>query len=130
MGQSSDPASGRNNDIPSFFMATVLQVKWVDQANLPEAWQRVRHIGGDSRQFTWQHTLEQAVRFIEEGVFDYYVSSGNNAMRLEVGVAPNGGKYLKTKADTDAPQVLLSQPGFPAPMPTRLAAQPAQANAG
>jgi hypothetical protein len=42
-------------------------------------------------------------------------SSGHNALKLEVGVAPNGRKYLKTKADQGRPKTLLNQPGFPAP---------------
>lgn len=110
-------------------MATILQVNWVDQADHPEAWKRVRHIGGESSEFTWQHTHEQAVHFIEEGLFDYYVNSGRNPMRLEVGVTPNGCKYLKTKADNGTPHVLLNQPGFPAPISTRLGARLAAANA-
>jgi len=94
-------------------MATVLQVKWVDQSDHPDACQRVRQIGGDSKEFTWWHTQAQAVQFIEEGLFDYYVNTGQRALRLEVGAAPNGWKYLRTKADNGQPQILLSQPGFP-----------------
>ena len=87
-------------------MAMLLQVKWVDQGDHSDVFHRVRHIGGASREFEWKHTHEQAVRFIEQGMFDYYVKVGKNAVRLEVGVSANGCKYLRT--DTDDGQSLSS----------------------
>ncbi len=96
-------------------MATVLEVKWVDQSVHPDACRRIRLIGGDSGAFRWSHTLDQAVHFTEQGQFAYYVKPGQkeNALKLEIGVAPDGGKYLKTRNDNGSPDTLLSLPGFP-----------------
>ena len=94
-------------------MATVLQVKWVDQSGHADARRRIHAIGGDSGEMIWKHTQEQAVHFIEERQFDYYLKTADSLLKLEVGKAPDGFKYLKAKTDNGTPHTLLNQPGFP-----------------
>ena len=98
-------------------MAILLKVKWVDRSDQPDPYQRIRHIGGDSRKFQWKHTRAQAIQSIEDGLFAYYVERDARAVKLEVGLAPNGCKYLKTKADDDQHQLLLSLSECPNPAP-------------
>jgi hypothetical protein len=94
-------------------MAIVLKVKWVDQADHADPYQRIRHVGGVTRDLLWRHTQTQAIQSIEQGLFDYYVTQDAKALKLEVGLAHDGCKYLKTHADGDLPQVLLNLPGCP-----------------
>ena len=94
-------------------MAIVLVVKWVNQVDHPDACRRIQHVGGMSGAVTWRHTHDMAVQFIEKEMFTYYLKTGQNTLKLEVGVTPDGCKYLKTKADNGTPKILLNQPGFP-----------------
>jgi len=89
-------------------MALVLKVKWVDLADHPDPYQRLRHIGGNSRKFEWKHSHAQAIQSIEEELFCYYVEKDARVFKLEVGRTPNGTKFLKTQADGDQSQLLLS----------------------
>jgi hypothetical protein len=105
----------KSNLRPAAATTIVLQVTWVDQADHPDHCQRIRHVGGHSGKLKWQHTQAQAIEAIEQGVFVYYVKKDDRVLKLEVGLAPNGCKYLKTQADADAPQLLLSLPKHPKP---------------
>ena len=80
-------------------MAILLKVKWVDRSDRPDPYQRISHIGGDSREFQWKHTHAQAIQSIEHGLFAYYVEKDAIVLKLEVGLAPNGCKFLKTQID-------------------------------
>ncbi len=96
-------------------MAILLKVKWVDLSDQPDPCLRIRHIGGSSRDFEWKHSQAQAIQSIEQKMFCYYVENGDRSVNLEVGLAPNGGKFLKTQADGDQPQLLMKLPEFPKP---------------
>jgi hypothetical protein len=45
------------------------------------------------------------------------VEKDARALKLEIGLAPNGNKFLKTPADGDRPQLLMSLPECPKPEP-------------
>ena len=96
-------------------MAIVLKVRWIDQSDQPDPYQRIRHIGGHSREFQWKHTHAQAIQSIEHGLFNYYVEKDSRVLKLEVGLAPNGCKYLKTQVDGNQPKLLLNLPECPKP---------------
>lgn len=97
------------------FMAVLLKVKWVDLSDDPDPCQRIRHIGGSSGKFQWQHTPAQAIEGIDQGQFVYYVEKDDCALKLQVGLAPNGGKYLKTEAGGGPLEILLNLPERPRP---------------
>jgi len=105
----------KENLRPAASTAIVLEVTWVDQADHPDPGQRIGQVGGHSGKLKWQHTQAQAIEAIEQDVFAYYVKKDDQILKLEVGLAPNGCKYLKTEADADAPQLLLSLPKGPKP---------------
>jgi hypothetical protein len=95
-------------------MSILLKVQWVDEAvdeaEQADPCQRIRHIGGTSGALRWQHSLEQAIESIEHGLFTYYVKQGTRALKLDVGLATNGNKYLKIQADEYQPRVMLNHP--------------------
>jgi len=94
-------------------MGIVLKVKWVEQADEPDPYLRIRHIGGEEGALQWKHSHAQAVQSIERGQFHYYVEKDARALKLEVGLAPNGLKYLKTPEDNGHPELLLNLPKSP-----------------
>ena len=99
------------------FMAILLKVTRVDQSARPDLYQRISHIGGDAGEFQWKHTHTQAIQSIERGLFHYYVEKDSRPFKLEVGIAPNGCKYLRTQADGQQPELLLNLSESPQPEP-------------
>jgi hypothetical protein len=89
-------------------MAMLLKVNWVDLSDQDDPYQRIRNIGGNSKGLEWKHTCAQALLFIDRGEFCYCVEQDDLALKLKVGLAPDGAKFLKTDADSDQPQSLLS----------------------
>lgn len=94
-------------------MAILLKVKWVEQSNEPEPHRRIRHIGGDSRQFRWKHSQAEAVEFIERRQFEYYIENDPRSARLSVARTLEGKKYLTAQPETGTSQLLLDLPQFP-----------------
>ncbi|HEV2692920.1 MAG TPA: DUF3892 domain-containing protein [Verrucomicrobiae bacterium] len=91
-------------------MAILLKVKWVDKTDGVDPYQCITHIGGKDGQFQWKHSHAQAIQSIEDGLFDYYVQKDALAVKLEVGTALGGGKYLKARDDKEHPELLLMLP--------------------
>ena len=86
-------------------MAQTLQVTCINKTNRGGPHERIGYIGGAA----WRFTEAQAINFIEGGLFDFFVHAGGRALRLVVGVKA-GQKYLKTLADEDSPDNLLTLP--------------------
>lgn len=80
-------------------MSILLKVQWVDQAEQADLCQRIKHIGGSSRALRWKHSQDEAIRSIEHNIFTYYVKKDAHALKLEIGLATNGRKYLKLPDD-------------------------------
>ncbi|QJB41592.1 DUF3892 domain-containing protein [Chitinophaga oryzae] len=75
-----------------------------------DAHERITHIGGTTGNGTrWKLTVDEAIKSIEQGTHQFFVSvNGRNA---DVIVAlHNNQKYLKTEPDAYSPNNLLSLP--------------------
>jgi len=96
-------------------MAILLKVKWVDKSDQSEPHQRIRHIGGDSRELKWKHSQAEAVDFIERRQFEYYIhiEKTPRPVRLDVASTPDGEKYLTAQIGDDASQLLFELPPLP-----------------
>lgn len=85
------------------------QITCVNKTDRHNPWERIRRIGGP-----WgSASQEEAIRHIETGVYDYFVWRLGTAARVVVGVSRYGNKYLKTEADGEMPNNLLSLPECP-----------------
>ena len=75
--------------------------------------ERISHIGGkDSYNVRWKKNENDAIKSIENGADEFYVSV--NGRTVDVIVATHSGrKYLKTMADGYSPDNLLSLPDCP-----------------
>ena len=89
----------------------------MNKSNQPEPSQRIRQIGGDSRELRWQHSQSQAIESIERGLFTYYVEKDARILKLDVGLTADGKKYLTVPEAGGDPQLLLDLPDLPVSTP-------------
>ncbi len=90
-------------------MASVHEVKCVTKSDRYNPHERITSIGGQNADGSnWQLSQEDAIRHIESGRFSFYVRSGGQSVNVIVAVSRYGNKYLKTTADGEHPNNLLS----------------------
>ena len=94
-------------------MAIRLEVKCINKTDRYNAHERLRAIGGSGGGQQWKHTQEQALAWIEDGTFAYFVNKGGHTVDVIVAVSQHGHNYLKTTADGEHPNNLLSLPECP-----------------
>ena len=90
-------------------MATSHEVKCINKTDRYNAHERIRAIGGINPNGTnWKLTQEQAIQGIEAGKWNFYVAMRGHIVKVVVAVSRFGNKYLKTEADGEQPNNLLS----------------------
>ncbi|HEX5759534.1 MAG TPA: DUF3892 domain-containing protein [Thermoanaerobaculia bacterium] len=90
-----------------------IRVECVNKANRYDPHERIWNIGGRNSDGTrWKLSQEDAIAGIESGKWDFYVSVGGDTVSVIVATRL-GRKYLKTVADGDQPNNLLSLPECP-----------------
>lgn len=90
-----------------------IQIQCINKSDRQNPHERITHVGGitDKR---WKITQEEAISYIENGEWAFWVSrAGAASVWVEVAVSRFGNKYLKTEADGDEPNNLLSLPECP-----------------
>ncbi len=88
-------------------------IKCVNKSDRYNPHERITHVGGDSGG-GWRVTQEQAIAHIEGGEWRFWVAPpGQESVWVVVGVSRYGNKYLKTTADGEQPNNLLSLPECP-----------------
>ena len=84
----------------------VLCITKVDRQNPHE---RITHIGGmGADRNRWLVTQQDAIAGIESGKWQFYVRRGQSTVDVIVAKSRFGNKYLKTTADGEVPDNLLS----------------------
>jgi Protein of unknown function (DUF3892) len=92
--------------------ANTAQIKCINKTNRTSAWERISHVGGH-QQSTWKLSLDDAIGKTERGEWRFYVSVSGKSVWVVVATSAHGHKYLKTEADGDQPNNLLSLPECP-----------------
>jgi hypothetical protein len=82
-----------------------LQVTCINKTNRTSPHERISHIGGAGFKFT----ENDAIAYIEGRVHTFYVTAGGRTVAVIVATRL-GRKYLKTQADGETPDNLLSLP--------------------
>lgn len=93
-------------------MAKRAQIKCINKDDRFNPFERITHVGGYETS-QWKIPLEQAIRHIEQHEWTFFVRRGGHEVGVIVATSRFGNKYLKTEADRDTPDNLLSLPECP-----------------
>lgn len=95
-------------------MAQEIEVECINKTNRTSPYERIQSVGG-SKPHRWKNTQQDAIDHIEAGRWRYYVLDprNRNKVYLVVRLSPFNNKYLKTEADGENDNNLLSLPECP-----------------
>ncbi len=90
------------------------EVRCINKTDRYNPHERISHIGGVNPDGArWKVTQERAIQGIENREWEFYVSQGGRTVDVIVATSRYGHKYLKTVADGEQPDNLLSLPECP-----------------
>jgi len=87
------------------------RVTCINKSDRDNPYERILRLGGtrDDNNGRWSCSQRECIAYIENGA-QFYVLRGGSKVYLIVGVSPYGNKYVKTEADGEEPNNLLSLP--------------------
>lgn len=85
------------------------QVRCINKSDRDNPYERIKAIGGvNSNGTNWKLTQQETIQHIESGEYSFYVQVGGKPVDIIVAKSRYGNKYIKTTADGDEPNNLLS----------------------
>jgi hypothetical protein len=94
-------------------MAETVQVQCINKTDRNDAHDRIHSIGGVQEGKRWKLPQQEAIAGIESGKWKFFVSAAGKSVWVVVATSRYGHKYLKTEADGEQPNNLLSLPECP-----------------
>ena len=92
------------------------EVNCINKSDRENPWERITHLGGLNHDGTrWRLTQGETITAIERNTYgEFYVDRPRgDPVKVVVAVSRAGNKYVKTEADGDQPNNLLSLPECP-----------------
>ena len=93
-------------------MAERREISCINKNDRYNAYERITHVGGVVNITRWKVTVEAAISYIENRTYSFYTRVRSHEVEVVV-ASRSGRKYLKTEADPDTPDNLLSLPECP-----------------
>ncbi len=95
-------------------MAENVRIQCINKSDRFNPHERILSVGGTNPDGTrWKLTQQEAIAGAESGKWKFYVSAGGKSAWVVVAMSQYGHKYLKTEADGEQPDNLLSLPECP-----------------
>lgn len=95
-------------------MAVKCEVQCINKTDRYNPHERIKNIGGKNADGTrWKLSETDAIAGIEQGKWSFYVTRGGHTVDVIIATSQYGHKYLKTTADGERPDNLLSLPECP-----------------
>lgn len=91
-----------------------IEIMCINKSDRYDPWHRIDALGGLNPDGTrWRLTLAHAVSGVEAGKYPFFVRHRGSSVPVVVATSRFGHKYLKTEADGEATNNLLSLPECP-----------------
>lgn len=85
------------------------QIRCINKSDRDNPHERIQAIGGMNNDGThWKLSQQEAVNSIENGKYSFYVQINGKPVDVVVATSRYGNKYIKTVADGEQPNNLLS----------------------
>jgi hypothetical protein len=86
-----------------------VEIDCINKDPREDPYRAIKFVGGPNEDGTrWKLPLDAAVQGAQRGEWDFYVRQGGHIVEVEVAKSRFGNFYLKTEADGDTPDNLLS----------------------
>jgi hypothetical protein len=95
-------------------MVNRIEIHCVNKSNRTSHYERILSIGGinpDGKH--WKMSEADAIGGIKNGSYTFYVNRGGSSVDVIIAMSQYGHEYLKTVADGEQPNNLLSLPECP-----------------
>lgn len=94
-------------------MAQNVQIQCINKNPRNDIYKRITHVGGIINGKTWKLTLDAAIAGVKNDKWRFWTVANGESVWVEVAKSRFGNEYLKTEADGDEPNNLLSLPECP-----------------
>lgn len=95
-------------------MAQNVQIQCINKTDRMNPHERIKNIGGLNPDGTnWKLTLEKAIEGIKADKWKFWTIANGKSVWVVIAKSAQGNEYLKTEADGDHPNNLLSLPECP-----------------